>query len=434
MAARNVARRVCIVAAVALTVCVLAYVLLSRVVTVEEIPIDGKTGMARLRAIPYINFTEEKVEDSKSGVVIHDRNRTWPGYNLYCSRSAPEAYLINMEGDVIHKWSYPQSSDDLWDYAIMLDQGELIVIRKFKNLFKLSRSSELLGGCQIWAHHDVARNEDGTFFVISKERRDYRELTVRFSTINHLTSDFRLIDQFSTYERLDRIKSAFDQRSFLDTKLDKRKKNKSLGKFTEGLKSLAGIEMDEEGKKKVYVYFHANTVTILQDTELGRRDRRFRKGNLLTCFRNVNQIAVLDRDNWDILWVWGEGVLEEPHHPTLTDDGTILIFDNGVYREHSKIIEIDPVTLDIVWEYAGDPPQDFFSPTKGSAQRLPNGNTLVCDGDSGRSFEVTRDGEIVWEWLNPNLKEGHRETVYRMMRLAPEAVAAALQRPDLSME
>lgn len=432
MAGRSATKKIGIIAAAVTVACGLIFLILIRFVNVEEIPVDGSADMARLRAIPYINYTEEEVETAETGVVVYDHDKAWPGYNLYCSRSVPEAYLIDMSGEVVHTWRHADRSTAVWDYAVMLDQGELIVLQKFTKMMKLDRDSNLLwerSGLNV--HHDVAVDDDGTLFVIGKITREYRGRSVRFSTINHLTAEGMFIDGFSTFHRLDQIKRAFDQRSFLDTKMDEQINHASLKKFTDRLKSLVGMEEEEEDGKKVYVYFHANTVTILPDTELGRRDPRFRKGNLLTCFRNVNQIAVLERGTWNILWVWGEGELEEPHHPTMTDDGHILLFDNGTQREYSRIIEIDPVTLETVWEYTSDPPQDFYSPTKGSAERLPNGNTLVCDGDAGRSFEVTRGGEIVWEWFNPKLKEGHRETVYRMMRLPPEKVAAALQRPDL---
>ncbi|UCG50524.1 MAG: hypothetical protein JSW58_09955, partial [Candidatus Latescibacterota bacterium] len=318
------------------------------------------------------------------------------------------------------------------DHAIMLDHGELIVVRKFKELLKLDRDSNLIWRRNGPVHHDVALAEDGTLYVVGKLRREYRGLRVRFSTIMHLTNQGTLIDMFSTYDRLDDIKRAFDQKSFLDTQLDRPAVSKLLDDLSDALRSLMGKKKREEKKREIFAYFHANTVTPIQDTELGRRDGRFARRNLLTCFRNINQIAVLDKDNWEILWVWGENVLEEPHHPTMTDDGTILVFDNGVRREYSTVIELDPVTKEIVWEYSSDPREDFFSPTKGSAQRLPNGNTLICDGDSGRTFEVTRDGEIVWEWFNPRMKDGRRERVYRMMRLSPQRVAEALARPELS--
>jgi outer membrane protein assembly factor BamB len=178
----------------------------------------------------------------------------------------------------------------------------------------------------------------------------------------------------------------------------------------------------------LYDYFHLNTITILPENPLGERDTRFRAGNLLVCFRNVNQIAVLDKETKRILWVWGEGVLEWPHHPTMVENGNVLVFDNGVRRKSSRVLELDPVTGDVVWEYAADPPESFYTYEKGSAQRLPNGNTLICDGDNGRAFEVTRDGEMVWEWLNPATRKNHRVQLYRMTRLPPETVTALLLR------
>jgi hypothetical protein len=51
------------------------------------------------------------------------------------------------------------------------------------------------------------------------------------------------------------------------------------------------------------------------------------------------------------------------------------------------------------WTYSD--PDKFFSPFISGVQRLPNGNTLICEGRSGRVFEVTREGKIVWEYLNP---------------------------------
>jgi outer membrane protein assembly factor BamB len=147
----------------------------------------------------------------------------------------------------------------------------------------------------------------------------------------------------------------------------------------------------------------------------------------MLCFRNVNQIAILERETKSILWVWGEGELQWPHHPTMLDDGNILIFDNGVGREYSQVIEVDPTTGQIVWRYVGNPPQAFYSFSKGSPQRLPNGNTLICDSDNGRALEVTAEGETVWEWYNPaKTEDGKRIVVYRMTRLSPESVEPLL--------
>lgn len=55
----------------------------------------------------------------------------------------------------------------------------------------------------------------------------------------------------------------------------------------------------------------------------------------------------------------------------------------------------------LISQYKDNPPTHFWSSVCSSAQRLPNGNTLICEAVSGRIFEVTRDKEIVWEFINP---------------------------------
>ena len=92
------------------------------------------------------------------------------------------------------------------------------------------------------------------------------------------------------------------------------------------------------------------------------------------------------------------------HHPTYLDNGHVLIFDNGGHRRgvsHSRIVEVDPATNEIVWEYLGTPNISFYSYNISSAERQPNGNTVICEGAPGRMFEVTPGKDIVWEYINP---------------------------------
>ena len=109
----------------------------------------------------------------------------------------------------------------------------------------------------------------------------------------------------------------------------------------------------------------------------------------------------------------------------MLENGNILIFDNGVVRRSSRVIEIEAPGGRIVWEYEADPPASFYTSQRGSAQRLPNGNTLICDGNGGRAFEVDYGGETVWEWFNPDVERGRREQVYRITRL-PSALVSPL--------
>ncbi|MDP6762636.1 MAG: aryl-sulfate sulfotransferase [Planctomycetota bacterium] len=107
---------------------------------------------------------------------------------------------------------------------------------------------------------------------------------------------------------------------------------------------------------------------------------------------------------------WIEGVSP----PRLT------IFNNGEGRPDGQYSTVEEIELpydakrgflleeggafgptEPAWTYAAPGRESFFSAFISGAQRLLNGNTLVCSGARGRVFEVTAEGEIVWEYLNP---------------------------------
>ncbi|MFH1403496.1 MAG: arylsulfotransferase family protein, partial [Candidatus Altiarchaeota archaeon] len=95
----------------------------------------------------------------------------------------------------------------------------------------------------------------------------------------------------------------------------------------------------------------------------------------------------------------------------------IMVFDNGRHRCYSRVIELNPITREIVWEYTGTPRESFFTDVVGRAQPLPNGNVLVTEGMKGHVFEITRDKEVVWDyWLPYYDEEGNRYSIYRMRR------------------
>jgi hypothetical protein len=133
----------------------------------------------------------------------------------------------------------------------------------------------------------------------------------------------------------------------------------------------------------------------------------------------------------------------------LPGEGNIMVFDNGgnsgygpptdfapdgisvMRRDYSRVVEFYPVTKEIVWEYtpnssrSGKPEpihgHKLYSVNVSSAQRLPNGNTLITEGAQGRIIEITKDYEIVWEYMNPYLWDSDmpmtRTLVYRSYRL-----------------
>ena len=98
------------------------------------------------------------------------------------------------------------------------------------------------------------------------------------------------------------------------------------------------------------------------------------------------------------------------------------------------MIEVDPSTNQIVWEYRDPNAPSFFSPYMGGAQRLANGNTFVTESSTGRLFEVTPAGEVVWEFIIPEFGPypepgmermigGNHNSVFRACRYAREDVS-----------
>jgi hypothetical protein len=180
---------------------------------------------------------------------------------------------------------------------------------------------------------------------------------------------------------------------------------------------------------------HANSVAETPD------------GDLVVSFRNISLVVLIDRSTGDVIRRVGTPPLAQQHDPRPLENGNLLIFDNGTHRrDHaapfSRAIEVNPRSGAIEWEYSDQSLFDFFSPYLGSAQRLPNGNTLICEGCHGRLFEVAPEGQVVWEYVSPYFVDesffmvglvSDSETrppvvnnwIFRAFRYTPEQIAMA---------
>ena len=139
-------------------------------------------------------------------------------------------------------------------------------------------------------------------------------------------------------------------------------------------------------------------------------------------------IAVVDAEERFVKWAL-VGMFAQQHDPDFLSNGNIMLFDNWggrPYRKRSRIVEIDPVTQEVVWQYDGGKGDDFLGKIRGKQQVLPHGNVLVTDSQSGRVFEVTRGDspEIVWEYYNrlpPRDGEARVGLITLALRLGTEA-------------
>jgi len=186
---------------------------------------------------------------------------------------------------------------------------------------------------------------------------------------------------------------------------------------------------------------HANSVTIVPPNALF--DPRFRQGNVIISYRNLNTIIVVDRSTGAIVWQMGPNDAQTigQHYVQmipfgLQGGGRLIAFDNGaaggyppVSREYTRVVEIDTASKTIPWKYSasnsGVQDWSFYSPFIGGAQRLQAGNTLITEGTKGRIFEVTSTGAIVWEYMSPYSEQRPEDgntvvdyNVFRAIRLS----------------
>jgi hypothetical protein len=232
-----------------------------------------------------------------------------------------------------------------------------------------------------------------------------------------------------------------------------------LGELTELLGITFPVETDElRVVDDAFDWTHNNSCHVIEQNDASVVDARFREGNIFFSYRNLNTIGVIDRQTGEIVWVWGPGELDGQHNPVMTRDGKIVIFDNGTERGYSRVIELDPLSGRIVWEYNDKDARRsrFYSRHISGSQPLPDGNVMICQGNytrtgflnnaygllrgrivrgnTSRLFEVNRAKEIVWEAIvHFDGEDVHR--VYQATRYSAAYVSPLLRiRDEVSNE
>ncbi len=332
---------------------------------------------------------------AKQGVTIHDKSQAHPGWNLYSSGHAAEAFLMDMDGKVAHRWQYPlqrlwpdykrtrevwPESMNYWRRVHLLESGDLIAIYEGIGIVKVDKASNLIWSNQCRAHHDLFVHADGTVWVLTREAH----VVPRIHMKKPILEDFITVLDGSDGHVLRRtsVLECFENSSYAPM-LDKRKRWGDL--------------------------FHTNTLEWL-DGSHAHRSAIFKVGNILICVRELDIVAIVDPAAGAVVWALTGKWLRQ-HDPTLVNGGQILLFDNQGHAGRSKVIEFDPFTQQVGWWYGTAAGQELFSYTCGTAQRLPNGNTLITESDNGRAIEVAADGQIAWEYVNPNRTGPNKELI-----------------------
>lgn len=352
-----------------------------------------------------------------TGLTHHDPDQSTHGYTLVTPGNGRHAYLIDIDGRIVHRWAFETIDPG---YGRLLENGNLLMSGSDINLPDapedeptkkpppLERHVTRLGGYKttllevdwdgnvVWQyenrfqHHDFVRLPNGNTIV-----PEWVELPLRLH--KSVQGGHRL-----PREKLPPLLS--DDLVEVDTAGNEVRRI-HIWKLFDPKKDPI------HPSRRRWEWTHLNALDVND------------AGDIAISCRQMNRVAVIDATTGELKLKFTD--VHAQHHVTWVDDDHIQVFDNG--ETSSSVLEIQVSTGDVTWKYKGAPVHQFFSSYISGAERLSSGNVLVCEGASGRLFEVTRESDVVWEWINP-FKNKRRNgdisvTIYRAHRYPADHAA-----------
>jgi outer membrane protein assembly factor BamB len=355
----------------------------------------------------------------KTGLTFHSPAQSFKGYTLVTPIAADFSVLLDMDGRVVHRWSL---SGFRVFHARLLPRGTLLALCSDASLppppqtpfdqppppfdqhiRRLGGSATHLrevdwDGKLVWQylnpviHHDFVREPNGNTLVAEwvevpedlarRVRGGAKRPGEKFPRM--LSDDIVEIDpggneigRIHLWQLLDPVRDAICP---LETRWE---------------------------------WTHLNSLAVMPSGEI-----------LVSC-RTNSRVIIVDPTTDTITWKYGSPDVYHQHHASALENGNVQIFDNGMHRvgmPYSRVVEVEPSANKVIWEYSGEPAEQFFSAHISGAERLPNQNVLIAEGASGRLFEVTHRGETVWEWVSPFAITANGRTrawIFRTHRYAP---------------
>lgn len=364
---------------------------------------DLETQIRQLEALGYATGTQAANADA--GVHADAAADTWTDGRLLLSDGhKPEAILMDMRGNVLHRWAkaydeaFPGNTvpDDTQGIGYfrrlaLLPGGDLLAIYEGQGMVKLDAKSNVLWTYPALVHHDLDVQADGTIFTLTRKAH----VVPAVNPDKAVLEDFIVQlspkgEELKTISVLDAVKRS-PYRSLL------------------------------QNSTRTGDFFHTNTIEVL-DGRLAESIPAFKRGNIMLSLHRVHAIVIVDPELGEVVWSMA-GMARMQHQPTVIDNGHLMIFDNQGDLGASRVIEVDVPAQRVVWEYSGKE-HGFYSHTCGSLQRLPSGETLITESDGGRAFIVTPQGRKVWEYVTPNRSPHDRSliaTLFEVVMLPSEA-------------
>ncbi len=369
---------------------------------------------------------------------------SFDGYTLFAPIKNETTYLINNCGEKVHSWT-SQYKPGLSCY--LMENG--VLLRTAKLPSGAGGIVEMIewDGNVIWdytinpalgkQHHDIELLPNGNILFIVSDVKSRAEVIQAgsFTSLSEIKSE-QIIEvqpdlalgggtvvwEWKTWDHLIQDADTSKDNYGIVSQRPERVDINFLNHNTEDWLHINGVDYNAEFDQIIMSVHNFSEFWIIDHST--------------TTAQAADSIGGIYGQGGDILYRWGnaqaydQGTTNDQklflqHHThwisdSLPDAGKILLFNN----QAGTLQNLDYSTVNIVnppvdangfysysggaynpanfdWTYMAPNPTDFFSNIISGAQRLENGNTLICEGVTGRFFEVDTNINIVWEYINP---------------------------------
>lgn len=402
-------------------------------------------------------LSSSHAQEQTVGLFLND-SRSYEGYTLFSPLGGRTSFLINNEGEWVNSWDHAYNPNG---GSYLLENGHLLLMDREPNPHPNPAIPNSFGGIKeldwdgtlVWSysysdslnrtHHDLAKMPNGNVLIIAYEYKNTSEIlaagrdSTKIPTGGGMWPDHiievkpilpdsgEIVWEWHAWDHLiqdvDASKANYgvveDHPELIDINYD------LAGNESGDWLHFNGINYNEMLDQIVLSTPHFNEFWIIDhststEEAAGHTGGRYGKGGDLlyrwgnpAAYRAGTQDDQLLFFNHDAQWI----------EPGLPGEQNMLVFDNGRFRpvqegqNFSRIFELSPPINDdgsynlegdgtfhpgeIEWTYTD--PDRFFSEIVSGMHRLPNGNTIIVEGTAGRIFEVTQEGDVVWDYISP---------------------------------
>jgi hypothetical protein len=414
----------------------------------------GRDGGAGRREMPE-NKTPTSPNPGQTVGLFLNTPKAFKGYTLFAPKHNTVTYLMDNDGRVVHQW---KSAYEPGQSVYLLPNGHIVRAGMLRvqggtGGGEGGRLEEYdWDGNLVWEfnhatrdyqlHHDFKPMPNGHILALMVERKSREEAIAAGFDARLMRNDFLVPDAVVEIEPIGpkggRIVWEWHVWDHLIQGLDKSKPN-----YGDPAAHPELVDVACNGRATAAFWNHMNSL-----------DYNPALDQIVLSVRGCNEIWFLDHSTTtkepaghsggkhgkggDVIYRWGNPAaygrgtsrdkqLVQQHDAQWIPAGSpgaghLTIFNNGYDRGYSSIEEIAPPVdpsgrylLETgkaygpdkaVWHYEAKNRTDFFSSEISGAHRLPNGNMLICAGVIGHLFEITPEGEMVWQYVNPMVRGG----------------------------